>query len=277
MADRPVFVPSKRRIEADVYMTEFQWNSGMAVSQKQKNITALHQAFTQKYPERKVLEISSKSLQPLGVKLSAFHLTKMVPALGKAVPLECVFQGGKVFAAGGPYVDLYEASARDAKRDERLRSSGRLKHFSFQGETIPTTPDTACYNWLYVNALLEHPDLAQELLDYDAFTDIEFNPDKSRNCQAEAAAVFVFLGYYPLIKPKLEKLPLPWLWKFLFFNAAILMMYTMLIYLFGVEQLAAEYAEMGAILLIATLLLGNLTFFLLDKLLSKRWRRKFRS
>ena len=194
MAVRPVFVPSKRRNEADVYMTEFQWNSGLSVSQKQKNITALHGAFTQKYPERKVLEISSKSLQPLGVKLSAFNLTKMVPSLGRAVPLECVFQGGKVFSAGGPYVDLYTASPKAAKGDQRLRSSGMLKSFSFEGEMIPTTPITAFYNWLYVNALLEHPDLAQELLDYDAFTDIEFNPDKSRNCQAEAAAVFVALA-----------------------------------------------------------------------------------
>ena len=95
-------------------------------------------------------------------------------------------------------------------------------------------------------------------------------PDK------EGAALMLFLGYYPLVKPKLEKLPLPWLWKFLFFNAAILMMYTMLIHLFGMAHLAAEYVEMGAFLLIPTLLLGNLTFFLLDKLLSKRWRRSFR-
>ena len=96
-------------------------------------------------------------------------------------------------------------------------------------------------------------------------------PDK------EGAALLLFLGYYPLIKSKLEKLLLPWLWKFLFFNAAILMMYTMLIYLFGMAQLAAEYEEMGAIFLIPTILLGNLTFFLLDKLLSKRWRRKIRN
>ena len=200
MASRPVFVPSKRKNEADVYMTEFQWNSGLAVSQKQKNITALHEAFVQRFPERKVLEISSKSLQPLGVKLSAFNLTKMVPSLGREVPVECVFQGGKVFSAGGPYVDLYGASSKDAKKDSRLRSSGMLKEFYFEGERIPTSPTTAFYNWLYVNALLEHPQLAEEVLAYDAFTDIEFNPAKSLNCQAEAAALFVALARKGLLE-----------------------------------------------------------------------------
>ena len=200
MASRPVFVPGKRKNEADVYMTEFQWNSGLAVSQKQKNITALHEAFVQRFPERKVLEISSKSLQPLGVKLSAFNLTKMVPSLGREVPVECVFQGGKVFSAGGPYVDLYGASSKDAKKDSRLRSSGVLKEFCFEGERIPTSPTTAFYNWLYVNALLEHPQLAEEVLAYDAFTDIEFNPAKSLNCQAEAAALFVALAREGLLE-----------------------------------------------------------------------------
>lgn len=31
------------------------------------------------------------------------------------------------------------------------------------------------------------------LLEYDGFTDIEFNPQKSLNCQAKAAALYVSL------------------------------------------------------------------------------------
>lgn len=199
MANRPVFVPLSRTPFVDVYMPEFTWNGGFAVSQKQKNIVALHQSFNQRFPDRKVLEISSKSLQPLGVKLSAFNLLKYVPSLGRRVPVECVFQGGKAFAAGGPYTDLYTATPRDAKRDPRLRASGELRHFSFEGEKMPLMPRTAFYNWLYVNALLENPDLAQQLLEFDAFTDIEFNPDKSINCQAEAAALFVALSRQGLL------------------------------------------------------------------------------
>lgn len=194
MATRPVFAPGKRRNEADVFMTEFQWNSGLNVSQKRKNIAALHEAYMARFPERKVLEISSKSEQKLGVALSAFNLKKYVPSLGKSIPLECVFQGGKVFGAGGPYTDLYEASPRDAKRDPRLKSSGMLRSFQYEGEQFPILPKTVFYNWIYINALLENPELAQQLVEFDGFTDIEFNPDKSLNCQAEAAALYVTLA-----------------------------------------------------------------------------------
>jgi len=92
------------------------------------------------------------------------------------------------------------------------------------------------------------------------------SPDK------EAAAVFAFLGYYPIVKPKVDKLPLKWLWKALVFNAAILLMYWLLMHIFGMAQLLQEFAEMGTALTVAALLLGNATFFLLDRLLSIRFK-----
>lgn len=91
-------------------------------------------------------------------------------------------------------------------------------------------------------------------------------PDK------EAAALFVFLGYYPILKPKLDKLPCKWLWKAMLFNAAILLMYWVLMNLFGMAALVEEFAEMGAVLTAITLILGNVTFFLLDLVLSRRFR-----
>lgn len=184
----------------DVYSVEFGYNSGFAVSQKQKNIVALHAGFNARFPEKKILEISSKSLQPLGVKFSAFSLQKFVPSLGRTVPVECVFQGGKVFSAGGPFVDLYEGTSRDAQRDPRLKENGYLKAFEFEGVRYPLQPATAFYDWLYISALVENPELAEELVHYDAFTDIEFNPNKSLNCQARAAAVFVGLARQGLLE-----------------------------------------------------------------------------
>lgn len=92
-------------------------------------------------------------------------------------------------------------------------------------------------------------------------------PDK------EAAAAFAFLGFYPIIKPKMEKLPLKWLWKILYFNAAVLIMYWLLMNVFGLAQITQEFAELGTVMTIATLLLGNVTFFLLDRLLGKKLRR----
>ena len=41
-------------------------------------------------------------------------------------------------------------------------------------------------------------------------------------------------------------------------------------HLFGMDQLAKEFQEAGTILTIVMLLLGNVTFFLLDKLLEKK-------
>ena len=88
-------------------------------------------------------------------------------------------------------------------------------------------------------------------------------PDK------EAAAVFVCLGYYPILKPFFEKWPMSILWKLLFFNAVILLMYSVLIHLFGMTYLQSEYTEMGMAMLAVLLVLGNVTFLLLDRLLTR--------
>ena len=93
-------------------------------------------------------------------------------------------------------------------------------------------------------------------------------PDK------EAAAVFVFLGFYPIVKPRLEKRKFPKLAKALYFNAAILVMYWLLISLLGLEALTEEYRQTGRLLLIVQLILGNVIFFLLDRVLDRKFRRK---
>lgn len=101
-----------------------------------------------------------------------------------------------------------------------------------------------------------------------AILSVLLSPDK------EAAAVFVFLGYYPIVKPWLDARKGKWLWKGLLLNGAVLVMYALLIRLFGMEELAAEWEELGMVMLVVMLLLGNLTFFLLDRLLGMKFRRK---
>ena len=93
-------------------------------------------------------------------------------------------------------------------------------------------------------------------------------PDK------EAAAVFVFLGYYPIVKPRLDKTRFRWLWKGLLFNVSVLVMYWLLLRVFGLAQVAADFEELGALMLVILLILGNVTFFLLDRLLEKRLGRR---
>ena len=93
-------------------------------------------------------------------------------------------------------------------------------------------------------------------------------PDK------EAAAVFVFLGFYPIVKPRFDRLRYPLIPKLVLFNVLILSMYTVLLRIFGMDQIAAEFAEMGQVLTIAMLIMGNLIFFLLDFALSRFSRFK---
>ena len=89
-------------------------------------------------------------------------------------------------------------------------------------------------------------------------------PDK------EAAAVFAALGYYPILKPWLDRRKWKWLWKLLYFNAVTLLMYWALMYVLGMEHLLAEFSGMGLWLTVLTLLLGNVTFVLVDRLLGMR-------
>ena len=114
--------------------------------------------------------------------------------------VECAYQGSKVFENGGPYHDLYSVSSRSAKTDERLRNSGELIAFNFCGEDFPIEPKTAFYDWLYITALCQKKkDMMQQLESFLGFSDIVFNPNRSLNCQARAAALFVSLSKNGLI------------------------------------------------------------------------------
>ncbi len=188
MAERPIFIAKNSKPYYRTMIVSFPWNGGFAKTQSQKNIRAMHKEYSRFHPEGKILEISSKSEQDLGIMLSAFNLMIFVPSLGKKVPLECVFQAGKIFSEGGPYTDLLEALPKNAKRDERLKTSGKIVGFAFEGVTFPSEPKTAFYDWMYYKALKSNPSLLKELSGYDAFTDIAFNPEKSLNCQARTAA-----------------------------------------------------------------------------------------
>jgi hypothetical protein len=192
MARRPVFVPHAAPPWVRTLDLEFDWHPGFALSQAQKSIASLHRAAAAQGIDP-VLEISSKSESPLGRQLSAFNLTITLPS-GAVSTVEAAFQGSKVFSDGGPYTDLYVASSREAKQDARIRSGGRLVAFDYFGVQWPLEPKTLFYDWLYIRALLEHPALSMRLLSFGGFTDIAFNPDRSINCQARSAALFVALN-----------------------------------------------------------------------------------
>ena len=191
MAERPVY---EVKLNSELFVkrnVEFQYYSGFSLQQKRKCIQSLHRNYNANN-NKMVLEISSKSPTELGVKLSAFNLM-ITTKSGNTFSVESAFQASKVFEHGGPYKDILLKSSKEAKKDERLKTSGKLKCFQIGGNTFALEPKTLFYNWLYVNTLYQNKDLAEKILRYDAFTDIEFNPKKSINCQAIAVAIYVGL------------------------------------------------------------------------------------
>lgn len=191
MATRPVFAASQEAPFVNEHSIEFEYFPGFSHSQKHKSIRSLHLNYGTKFVGRSVLEISSKSSEELGIALSAFNLR--VDSHGGERSVESLFQGSKVFEAGGPYTDLYDAQPLEAKRDLRLSNSGELVGFNFFGVEFPLEPLTFFYDWVYINALAKKAKLAKLAVDYDSFTDIEFNPKRSVNCQARAVARYVGL------------------------------------------------------------------------------------
>jgi len=206
MATRPIFSPSVTgKLLVATRHVEFEWFPGMAMSQSRKSIASLHQAARKQIEVNDILEISSKSPTELGVSLSAFNLMIRTVKHEREFSLECAYQASKVFERGGPFVDLLNVKSIEAKRDPRLNQHGRLVKFRFFGVDWPLVPRTAFYDWLYINALHKHTELAEQVLTYRAFSDIAFNPERSINCQAYAAAMYVSLCERGLLTDELLK------------------------------------------------------------------------
>lgn len=205
MATRPVFISESVGSKfVRVIPIEFAWHSGMAKSRKQASIRSLHDATKNVLPSARLLEVSRMSEELLGEQLSAFNLSFRTNSGHRNITVECAFQAAKVFERGGPYVDLLDAMPVDAKRDLRLQSSGKLTGFQFGGHSWKLEPQTAFYDWLYINALHLRPELVRAVASYDTFTDIAFNPEKSVNCQAGAVALYVSLRRRKLLEKALS-------------------------------------------------------------------------
>ena len=80
----------------------------------------------------------------------------------------------------------------------------------------------------------------------------------------EAALVYAFLGYYPMLRPWFQKLgPVKQIAKLLFFTLAGAASYGVLIFLVGAEGAMEE----GWLLTVVTVILWDVLFLLVDRLL----------
>ena len=90
-------------------------------------------------------------------------------------------------------------------------------------------------------------------------------PDK------EAALLLAFIGYYPILRWRLDQLRSGFvrvIAKLGVFNLAVAAMYALSILVLQMDQILREYQEMGLALTVACLLVGNVTLLLYDRLIA---------
>jgi len=199
MARRPIFSPDLTKVGVIEKTFDFKWHSGISPEQKKKSILDLHKSANH-CGLKNILEISSKSELRIGIQLSAFNLSFITKKKKVKLSVECAFHASKYFEFGGPYTDLLFSNSLAAKRDRRLKTSGDLKGFRFFNLNFPLLPRTYFYDWLYINTLLQNKKLAEDVLFFENFSDIEFNPQKSINCQAHALALYISLYKLGMLK-----------------------------------------------------------------------------
>lgn len=186
MATKMCFKVNENKVFDEEIVT-YSYVAGLAFSQKCKNVLSFHSSIQEQFPEARLLEVSTKSYNPLGVALSAFNLTL------DGCPVECLYHASKVFEDGSCFEFLKDYTPRDAKRFMRENGNGNLKCYRFDGVDVQLETRTLFYDYIYIKALMQHPQLAEQLGEYDIFTDIEFNEKRGLNCQARACAIFAYM------------------------------------------------------------------------------------
>jgi len=198
MAIRPIFMSA---LDNNMYykkiLVNFEWFPGFSISQKQKSINSLHTSFLLNHEiEGNILEISTKSNNPLGNKLSSFNLA-ILNANGQKETVEEAYQKGKIF-----YDNFKVDDETDIRKIRNENRNHKIKGFTYNNIEFPNYPESLFYDWLYMLFLYNNPKYIFEITgnNYIAFSDIEFNPSKSISSQARASAIFVSLYKKGLIR-----------------------------------------------------------------------------
>lgn len=91
----------------------------------------------------------------------------------------------------------------------------------------------------------------------------------------ETSFFFIFLfGYYPILYPVLNKIRLKlvkFILKFTLFNVALVVVYSLLLFVFIGTPLRNEFAEQAPWFWIMLWVLGNITFFIYDVLVDRMY------
>ena len=198
MVTRPVFIPEFNRIGVRVESPSFVWNPGFSMTQKKKNVEALHFSIRKMDPNLYPLEVSSRSDRLLGQQLSAFKLGVNINC--RFYSVESVYQASKVFENGiGPFPELYASDPVEVRSAIKEYETTPLKMYQYGNEVWELNPTRAFYDWIYCRALSKNPNLVSQLSDFNCFTDIAFNPVRAVNCQAYAVALYLSLKNFGVV------------------------------------------------------------------------------
>lgn len=219
MADRILYVPVPEADSASAGVPDtgeprlvaekpisFVWQGWQTPEEKRANVAALHEEAA-RLGIAPVLDISTKSLCPLGRRLSPFNLRCSLDLEGQQIQtsFESLWNGSKIFENGGPFPALYALPPWESLKDPRnsSRVNGRILGVRVEGETYP---QRAGYDFLYISTAASEMTEAdwEELSTFQGFTEITLNPAHSRTCQANSAALMAELKRRGLLGDALE-------------------------------------------------------------------------
>lgn len=90
--------------------------------------------------------------------------------------------------------------------------------------------------------------------------------------EKESAVLFAFFGYYPMLKKLFghcRKRPLVWLCKLAYLNLAVCAAYALMLFVFRIGTVVADFQTVERWMLAAMLVLANITFVLYDVMLDR--------
>lgn len=87
--------------------------------------------------------------------------------------------------------------------------------------------------------------------------------------QKESAILFAAFGYYPMLRKYLNRLPLSFVWKLLYCNVVAMLSYGLMIYVLQLQEVIADFADMGKWMLAAMLVMANVSFAVYDVLIGR--------
>lgn len=240
-AKRPFFAAKSADKVGCIYYEEeieFDWHKGMSWQVRQRSSLSMARVIESIYPKTigKILEVSTKSNNfELGSALSAMNLMYTDCETQETRSIENWFQSSKQFSRQGkifgPYTELLDIDPKSAKRfvnsklDNKVaiqytdnamfkRIQAEIKDanlcgFVLCGKSYKTEPKSGFFDYIYSKALNQNQELANSLINYSVFTDIEFNPKMNGrviryNTQARACAIFVALTKRGLLNIALE-------------------------------------------------------------------------